>query len=73
MNTALVSVICGLISATSAIVVCIINNTYNNSLIAYRIEQLEKKMDKHNSIIDRVYQLEKDMAVVKEHLEENEK
>ena len=65
------AIICGLISAASAIVVCIINNTYNNRLIAYRIEQLEKKMDKHNNLIERVYQLEKDMAVIKEHVDDD--
>ncbi len=29
-----------------------------NKLTNYRIEQLEKKVDKHNSIIERVYKLE---------------
>lgn len=29
-------------------------------LIAYRIEQLEKKVDKHNSVIERVVVLERD-------------
>lgn len=29
-----------------------------NKLTVYRIEQLEKKMDKHNNVIERVYHLE---------------
>ena len=29
-----------------------------NSITKYRIEQLEKKVDKHNTIIERVYKLE---------------
>ena len=29
-----------------------------NKLTAYRIEQLEKKVEKHNNIIERVYRLE---------------
>lgn len=61
-----------LISAASAIIVCIITSVYNNKLIAYRLEQLEKKMDKHNSVIDRVYQLEQDVAVIQEHIKEGE-
>lgn len=65
MDTVIVS---SLISAFSAIVVCIISNIFNNKLIAYRLEQLEKKMDKHNTLIDRVYQLEKDVAVLNEHI-----
>jgi hypothetical protein len=30
----------------------------SNKLITYRIEQLEKKVDKHNGVIDRTYKLE---------------
>ncbi len=65
MDTVIIS---SLISAASAILVCIISSVYNNKLIAYRLEQLEKKMDKHNSVIDRVYQLEQDVAVIQEHI-----
>lgn len=34
----------------------------------YRIEQLEKKVDMHNKVIDRVYKLEKRDAVVEEEI-----
>ena len=55
MDTAIV---CGLISAASAIIVYVITAVYNNKLLMYRIEQLEKKMDKHNNVIERVTILE---------------
>lgn len=55
MDTA---IICGLISAASAIIVSVITAVYNNKLLMYRIEQLEKKMDKHNNVIERVTILE---------------
>ena len=55
MDTAIV---CGLISAASAIIVSVITAVYNNKLLMYRIEQLEKKMDKHNNVIERVTILE---------------
>ena len=51
-------IVCGLISAASAIIVSVITAIYNNKLIVYRLEQLEKKMDKHNSVIERVTALE---------------
>lgn len=35
-------------------------------LTTYRIEQLEKKVDKHNNVIERVYLLEKHEEVVDE-------
>lgn len=40
----------------------------NTKLMNYRIEQLEKKVDKHNKVIDRVYNLEKHNAVIVEDL-----
>lgn len=39
-----------------------------NKLVVYRIEQLEKKVEKHNNVIERVYKLEKDDAVIKEEI-----
>lgn len=38
----------------------------NTKLSNYRIEQLEKKVDKHNNLIERVYKLEQDSAVTEE-------
>lgn len=39
-----------------------------NKLTTYRIEQLEKKVEKHNSVIDRVYKLEQADAVEEEEI-----
>lgn len=41
-----------------------------NKLVVYRIEQLEKKVEKHNQVVERVYNLEKDEAVIKEELKD---
>ena len=41
-----------------------------NKLVIYRIEQLEKKVEKHNQVVERVYNLEKDEAVIKEELKD---
>lgn len=40
-----------------------------NKLTNYRIEQLEKKVEAHNKVIDRVYKLEKNEAVLEEEIE----
>ena len=40
----------------------------SNKLTTFRIEQLEKKVEKHNKVVDRVYVLEKDKAVFEEEL-----
>lgn len=39
-------------------------------LIKYRIEQLEKKVDKHNTVIERTYRLEDDIKYIKEEIKE---
>ena len=74
-----VTIIAALISAASAIAVCIINNNANHkklltelekrdALQAYRIEQLEKKVDKHNHLDERTYQLEEAITLAKEQI-----
>ena len=37
-----------------------------NKLVIYRIEQLEKKVEKHNNVLERVYKLEKFEGVIEE-------
>lgn len=43
-----------------------------NKLVNYRLQQLEKKVDKHNSVIERVFQLEKDEAVMESEIHDLE-
>lgn len=38
----------------------------SNKLTGYRIEQLEKKVDKHNNVIERVFRLEDNDALLEE-------
>ncbi|MEE0808454.1 MAG: hypothetical protein U0L84_03740 [Acutalibacteraceae bacterium] len=40
----------------------------SNKLTNYRIEQLEKKVEMHNKVVERVYELEKRDEVEKEEL-----
>lgn len=41
-----------------------------NKLVNYRLQQLENKVEKHNKVIERVYELEKHEAVVDEEIEQ---
>ena len=41
-----------------------------NKVVNYRIEQLEHKVDKHNNLIERTYNLEKEVAVIEEELKD---
>ena len=42
-----------------------------NKLTSYRIEQLEKKVEKHNNIVERTYVLERDLKAAYRLIEEN--
>lgn len=43
-------------------------NKKSQALIAYRLQQLEEKVNKHNNVIERVYKLEEHEAVIEEKL-----
>lgn len=39
-----------------------------NKMTAYRLEQLEKKVDKHNQVVERMYEAEKNISVISEEI-----
>ena len=47
-----------LINAGVSLAGIIITAITSYQLIKYRVEQLEKKVDKHNNVIERVFKLE---------------
>jgi len=40
----------------------------NSKLTAYRLEQLEKKVDKHNTVVERTYKVEERLSVIDEEI-----
>ena len=64
----------------SALIVAIISGVFtlfgscigvitSSRLTAYRIEQLEKRVDKHNNLIERVYEIEDQLGIQAEKLQ----
>ncbi len=47
-----------------------IANRKNMALIEYRLKELEEKVNKHNNLIERTYQLEKQVAIIQEEIKE---
>lgn len=45
-----------------------IANRKSTALIEYRLKQLEEKVNKHNNLIERTYQLEKQVAIIQEEI-----
>ena len=43
-------------------------NRNNSALIAYRLDKLEEKVDKHNSVIERTFKLEEQAALIEERI-----
>ena len=43
-------------------------NKKTSAVIAYRLEALEKKVDRHNSVVERTYELEKRAALTAEQI-----
>ena len=60
------TIIAAAISAAVTLTVCIINNRSQNAqtraLIDYRLTELEKKVTKHNNIVERMFILEGQMS-----------
>lgn len=37
------------------------------ALVIYRLTELEKKVDKHNNVVERMYEVEKKLALMRDH------
>lgn len=60
------SIIVAIITGGLALAGNVISNLSTHSKTMYRIEQLEKKQDIHNQVIERVYELEKATEILDE-------
>ncbi len=71
------TIIPALISAGAAILVCVLNNHYQQeetrkkhdetiALIDYRLQQLEHKVDLHNNAVERLYEVERQLGIDEE-------
>ncbi len=66
MTQVIVTVITGLV----AIATCTINSTYQASatrkITEYKLEELSKRVEKHNHLVERMYHLEEEHTLLKE-------
>ena len=58
------TIIVGLLSLAGTLGGSLLGVLMANRLTNYRIEQLEKKVDKHNSVMERTAVLERDLKTV---------
>lgn len=75
VENAVVTIVSAVISATAALLVCLIQTRAaerrqealreeNINLITYKIDILTDRVDKHNNLIERMYKAEEDIAVI---------
>ena len=73
------TIISACISAGAALLVCFLNNRSQQrkaseqnreawALVEYKLDELTKRVDKHNSVVERTYKLEEYQAVIQEQI-----
>lgn len=71
------TIISACISAGVTLIVCLISNKSQQektrALMEYKLEELTKKVEKHNSVVERTYILEEKMKIVNHRIENLEK
>lgn len=43
-----------------------LSNSKTKALLAYRLEQLEERVNKHNNLVERTYHIEEEQEIIKE-------
>ena len=66
MEIIIVAVISGVLGGIPSVIATIMSNNKSTALMEYKIDQLDEKVHKHNNLIDRMYKVEQDVAILKE-------
>ena len=64
----LATIIVGVLAMAGTLGGAYLANRKSTALIAYRLGELEKKVDRHNTVIERTYRLEKRAEVFSQQL-----
>lgn len=70
MEAIITAIIGGVCVAIPSIIATISSNKRSTALITYRVDQLEKKVEKHNSVVERTLRLEEDFKNMQEDIKE---
>lgn len=60
------TIIVAILSLAGTLAGAYLANRKSAALISYRLEQLEEKVNRHNSVIERTYKLEKQEELLEE-------
>lgn len=70
MEAIITAVVGGVCVAVPSIIATISSNKRSTALITYRVNQLENKVEKHNSVVERTFRLEEDVKNMQEDIKE---
>lgn len=59
-----IAIISGLCVAIPSMIATVMANRKDNALVKYRIEELDKKVQKHNNLIERMYKVEERISIL---------
>ena len=64
------AVIVAIITGGITLIGTVLSNVFNHSKTMYRIDQLEKKVEKHNNMIERMYIVEGKITAIESDVSE---
>ena len=70
MEAIITAIIGGVCVAVPNIIATLTSNKKSTALITYRVNELEKKVEKHNSVVERTFKLEEDVKNMQEDIKE---
>lgn len=60
------SIIVAVLALIGTLTGAYLSNSKTKALLAYRLEQLEQRVNKHNNLVERTYHIEEEQEVIKE-------
>lgn len=63
-NTVLVAIVSGLCVGVPSVLATLVSNNKNQALMNYRIDELSRKVEKHNNVVERMALQEKETKTI---------
>lgn len=60
------TIISACISAGATLIICLIQQNKTRALMEYKLDELTKRVDKHNNTVERTYRLEEQVTLQEE-------
>lgn len=65
LGVSMESIVVTLIGGVVTLVGAVLSNSRSRAVMEVKIDEFSRRVEKHNSLVERTYRLEKDMALVR--------